>query len=114
MVQAGPQAMDARRSRRRARSESDSEGTLVNRNRFWLNSESMVVLDRGSCRFEGSPAHPAPVWSRIMFDTRVATIHRDEESDSTCRKGSGHNSWLAVVVRCFRNAHGKRPQMCYG
>ena len=38
VVQAGPRATDARRSRRRARSESESEGPLVFRNRFSVMS----------------------------------------------------------------------------
>ena len=42
MVQAGPRAMDARRSRRRARSESESEGPFIHRKRFssmqWPNT----------------------------------------------------------------------------
>ena len=55
VVQAGPQAMDARRFRRRARSESESEGALVNRNRFSVlsNDSDDAPLARSIFRCSG-------------------------------------------------------------
>ena len=58
----GPRAMDARRSRRRARSESESEGPLVHRNRFSVLSsdwDDAPVARLGIQSPEGGTTVPA-------------------------------------------------------
>ena len=67
VVQEGPRAMDARRSRRRARSDSESEGPLVHRNRF-------SVLSSDS---DDAPLARLGIQSRRAGPRRVSSTHSE-------------------------------------